>query len=286
MLPFMEQDAIYKQFNFQSALLASSPAQPAPFGYRDLSLNPPNNIEIRSGGGSPDPPPPPAGKPFWPLFQDVKGLICPSAPSKGDTVGALYFSAQSFYDDDLTRKGFWQATRAPSGALGINTGFTFAAFNPARQNVGRSNYVAMGGYPVFDASCGCVDASHPATQKYAGIYTYESKTRMSDIADGTSNTLAFGEYTGYLNTASVFGDIQPPGGPVGASWACSQIYTYWGLNQDAEPNSTYYFFGSKHGNIVQFAFGDGSVRSLNKDIDYTTYVILGGMADGYVLQPY
>lgn len=285
MLPFMEQDAIFKQFNFQTPLLAPSPAQPPPLGYRDPSLNPPNNIEIRSGGGSPDPPPPPPGKSMWPLFADVKGLICPSAPSKGEQVGALYFSAQSYYDDDLTRKGFWQATRVASG-LPINAGFTFAAFNPARGNVGRSNYVAVGGYPVFDTSCGCVDGSHPATQRFAGIYTYESKTRLSDIADGTSNTLAFGEYAGYLNTASLFGDIQPPGGPVGASWATSNIFTYWGLNSDVEPNSTYYFFTSKHGNIVQFAFGDGSVRSLNRDIDFGTYVVLGGMADGVVLQPY
>jgi hypothetical protein len=258
-------------------------------GYRDSSLNPPNNIEIRSGGGSPDPPPPPAGKPFWPLFQDIKGLVCPSAPGKGETVGALYFAAQAFYDNDLTRKGFWQATTVPSGALQINYGFTFAAANPARQNVGRSNYVAVGGYPVFDGSCGCVDDSHPPTQKFAGIYTYESKTRMSDIADGTSNTLAFGEYAGNLYrdpSMGPLGDIQPPGGQVSASWACSQIYTYWPMNYDKEPNSTYYFFTSKHGNIVQFAFGDGSVRSLNKDMDYSTYVILGGMADGYVLKPF
>jgi hypothetical protein len=33
-------------------------------------------------------------------------------------------------------------------------------------------------------------------------------------------------------------------------------------------------------------FGDGSVKSLSSSIDYTTYVVLSGMADGTVVKDY
>ncbi len=45
----------------------------------------------------------------------------------------------------------------------------------------------------------------------------------------------------------------------------------------------WYRFGSKHAGIFNVAMADGSVRSLRNDIDFTLWVVLGGMADGVVL---
>ena len=39
-------------------------------------------------------------------------------------------------------------------------------------------------------------------------------------------------------------------------------------------------FNSEHIGIIHFCFADGSVRPLEKDIDFDTLINLGGMADG------
>jgi prepilin-type processing-associated H-X9-DG protein len=54
-------------------------------------------------------------------------------------------------------------------------------------------------------------------------------------------------------------------------------------NNGTDPH---YIFSSKHAAVVNFAFGDGSVQSLKKDMSYDVYVVLGGRADGVALQPY
>jgi type II secretory pathway pseudopilin PulG len=62
--------------------------------------------------------------------------------------------------------------------------------------LGRSNYLGVGG-AFGEVQPG--DPIHQAWAEYTGIYYANSRTRMLDIIDGTSTTLAFGEYLGGLH---------------------------------------------------------------------------------------
>jgi prepilin-type N-terminal cleavage/methylation domain-containing protein/prepilin-type processing-associated H-X9-DG protein len=272
LLPYLENAVIKDNFNLQSTMLKPL-STPAPLFYYTPSVG------NRAPAGTSDVPPPPAGKQFWPLYQDVKALVCPSAFGKGEQTTALLSTGQNYQEGDQAHATFWQVTPSTSG-----TGFGYSGSQPSAANLARMNYVAMAGYPVFNPTT--ADGT-PLTNQWRGIYYYESQTRISDIADGTSNTIAFTEYMGYWKTGDAFE------GPGAASLAAGAMFTYWAFDygQDATadpdgtmvcpcPNGVWFRFSSKHSNVFNAAFADGSVQVLKKDLPYNIWVVLGGMADG------
>jgi prepilin-type N-terminal cleavage/methylation domain-containing protein/prepilin-type processing-associated H-X9-DG protein len=274
LLPYLENAVIKDNFTFQSNLLKPL-STPTPLGYYTPSLG------NRAPAGTSVVPAPPAGKQFWPLYQDVKGLVCPSAVGKGEQTTALLYTGQNYQEGDNAsdHAGFWQVTPNTSG-----TGFGYAGSQPSAANLGRMNYVAMAGYPVFNPT---TQTGRPLTNQWRGVYYYESQTRMSDIADGTSNTIAFTEYMGYWKTGDAFE------GYGSAALAAGAMFTYWafdyGQDATADPDGTmvcpcpqgvWFRFSSKHSNVFNAAFADGSVQVLKKDLPYSLWVSLGGMADG------
>lgn len=63
-------------------------------------------------------------------------------------------------------------------------------------DLGRTNHVGVGGgYGLVQPG----DAIHAAWRPYTGIYCANSRTRVTDIKDGTQYTLAFGEALGGLH---------------------------------------------------------------------------------------
>ena len=107
--------------------------------------------------------------------------------------------------------------------------------------------------------------------KYKGIYYNNSQTKFTDVIDGTSNTIAFGETLAGTNTGNRDFVL---------SWfGAGCMPTAWGLSGTPD----WYQFSSKHTNIVQFAFGDGSVRSITVSANYSQFVYASGMADGKVI---
>jgi len=133
----------------------------------------------------------------------------------------------------------------------------------------RSNYIGVAGTAGH--------GSNPQTGIYEGIMTNRSSVTMSALtaADGSSNTLMIGEQSGIAPMGLTSSDtpnydLNYMGG------GC--LVTYYGLSTNAN-NASYRQFSSAHTGIVQFAFGDGSVRSLRPG-DTTT---VGG-ADWYLLQ--
>jgi prepilin-type N-terminal cleavage/methylation domain-containing protein len=144
--------------------------------------------------------------------------------------------------------------------------------------------------PGFGAELGCTNYIGNAgylynilSPQYVGPYINSSKTKLTDITDGTSNTLGFGETLGGAYNSRDFK----------IAWMGSAaLPTAWGVPSDA--GASWVTFSSKHAGVVQFSMCDGSVRGFPKGVmvrdangnptpAYSTFVYLGGMKDGVVI---
>ncbi|HUR54301.1 MAG TPA: DUF1559 domain-containing protein [Gemmataceae bacterium] len=150
----------------------------------------------------------------------IKTFLCPSdGDSESQTVGVFIF---------LTISG-----STLTGSYNANGG------NAA--DAGRSNYIS---------SCGMFGELYP----YAGVFGPNSKVKLTDVSDGTSNTICFGETLGGTATAPRQFSL---------SWmGAGQLPTYWGLPTTPD----WYTFGSKHTGVAGFAMCDGSVRQIRTGI--------------------
>ncbi len=123
-----------------------------------------------------------------------------------------------------------------------------------------------------------------------GPFSVRSKTKLGKVTDGTSHTLMFGEAPGSYGMAindqnGTFSGVVNTNAWIG--WGT--LPTAIGLHVSADSenkNGTQYFtkwsyYGSLHsGDIVQFCFVDGSLHSLNKDIDDVTFWALSSINAG------
>jgi prepilin-type N-terminal cleavage/methylation domain-containing protein/prepilin-type processing-associated H-X9-DG protein len=129
------------------------------------------------------------------------------------------------------------------------------------------------------------------------MFGQNSTTRITDITDGTSNTLAMGEGTldtynlnitawAYRTWAMIGLDpvgadntTQPPQGLniwcYGAATPC--------LNARVLRRASYYNAASLHPGGVNFVFADGSVHFIQQNVDVNTLTLLSTMADGQVI---
>lgn len=137
------------------------------------------------------------------------------------------------------------------------------------------------------------------------INAREGKVRLTDIKDGTSNTLLVGE-THYVLTdcgtwTSGACNGQPRTGTTiwgRAHYPRSHVSTNVRLNTKAcgvagtNPNNIEWYksgafgFRSVHAGIVQFALCDGSVRTIGEEIDFRTFLALGSRSGGEVIGDY
>jgi prepilin-type N-terminal cleavage/methylation domain-containing protein/prepilin-type processing-associated H-X9-DG protein len=267
LLPYVEQGNIYQQ------ILQTSPTIFQPnttigawaYNYPPFDFNDPNvPAQYHNGTGK-----------GYPKAANTRitTFMCPSDSPGG---GYLVFDAYGFY---ATMPG------ATFGEYWLDWVYNIPSYGA---EMGRSNYVGVaGGYGDVSPS-----DTRPANQAWApfkGIYYENSQTKVSDITDGTSNTMAFGEALGLLHTNGYReAEISWMGaGAMGTKWSLSPLY---GPTGDGGPNAptsqndyTYWQFQSLHPGIVNFAFADGSVHAISKTSDFNVYVYLSGMADGRVI---
>jgi prepilin-type N-terminal cleavage/methylation domain-containing protein/prepilin-type processing-associated H-X9-DG protein len=171
-------------------------------------------------------------------------------------------------------------------AYWVDQGYFWIDYVPPTQNypqgipVGRTNYIGCAGYfgdtVPHNAAPGTTAAQ---ALLYRGIYLRNSKTKFTDITDGTSNTIAFGETLGGNSTGARDTALAWMG-----SGSMPTAYRFSGLlTTGFTQRQAWTRYGSKHPNVVQFAFADGSVHPISTGIDPATYIYLSGMADGALI---
>ena len=131
-------------------------------------------------------------------------------------------------------------------------------------SLGRTNYLG---------SAGRLGLGMPSRDPYKGIFYNRSRTRISEILDGTSNTLLFGEVTGQ------FSDNYSRGRMRSFAWTSGPQFTEWhrpiykyGHQRRVEK------FSSMHPTVMNFAYADGSVKAISQDVDGDLLVGLSTMA--------
>jgi prepilin-type N-terminal cleavage/methylation domain-containing protein/prepilin-type processing-associated H-X9-DG protein len=150
-------------------------------------------------------------------------------------------------------------------------------------DVAFSDYVAMFGTPEITDN---PDAGN-------GIFYRNSRTRIGDIRDGTSNTIAVGERCSRLAlstwTGAVPGAIVPPVqvsvlGPEAAGVLCLG-HTGDAAEGHTPNNPTNHVddFGSWHATGANFVFADGSVRVITNTVPGAVWEAMGTRAGG---EPY
>jgi prepilin-type processing-associated H-X9-DG protein len=254
LLPFMEQDNIYKEIPtdlFKPATTLGAWA----YSYPPLDSSDPTGV-------------PPGQSP------NGTGYLKPAADAK---IKSYLCPSDSMQDTDAT-VGVWDMYTWTyySAPYYYITGDYVYDWPKYGHEMGRTNYVGCSGGlgdvpPLPDGT--------PSWSRYKGIYYRNSKTRIGDITDGTSNTIAFGETLAGTGIGSRDFTL--------AWMGAGSLPTAWGLQPVYGDNSNdvdWFMFSSRHTGIVNFAFADGSVRPISTACDFNTLIYASGMKDGRVFQ--
>ncbi|MFO0877533.1 MAG: DUF1559 domain-containing protein [Gemmataceae bacterium] len=227
LLPFIEQENLFKQYDFTGPACLSSPyGQP----YRVAAV-PANNVTVQS--------------------QKMKTYSCPS-------------------------------DRDPEIVVDATAGFYH------RPNTARSNYLfSAGGYTDYDSPLAMNNAA-------AGAFGHNSKTKIADIQDGTSSTIAIGESVQRKEgTSTSFGPYWGSGthtavtGYTPSSSALFNINARYTSTCTLGPRCVYaWVYSSFHSGGANFVMCDGSVRFIAESIAYPTFYALNTKAAGETISNY
>jgi len=156
----------------------------------------------------------------------------------------------------ITRLGSGNRPGSNSGA-GTGSGYTVASLEAAGGVPGLSNYMPVGGtlgnYTVTSAT----STTQPYYSAHAGLFVSDVQLKIGSATDGLSNTMLFAEYVGGFNSTN--GTVRE----WSMAWMnCGAMPSYWSISTDKKTLNYFYSFNSRHTGIVNFAFGDGSVRGI------------------------
>jgi prepilin-type N-terminal cleavage/methylation domain-containing protein len=214
--------------------------------------------------------------PDWTLAHTQLSIFqCPSDPAApGDQLSAGTFAFLASYSAPGN-------PQFPQKAYGV-VGFYFGGVS----DLGRTNYIGVAGTDYSDANTNSPNSGPGANYSlYEGIFTNHSRVSLTQISDGSSNTLMFGEGIGgtYPGTR----DFQ---------WCwmgCGSLGTFAGIPSGGTSSPTAWSnFNSAHDAVVLFCWGDGSVRGVHPGTstsrnpatpDWWTLQAMSGKADGQVI---
>ncbi len=262
LLPYLEQEPAFENFAFgeNDSGPWSNPFER--YWWNNAKNYPPDGSPLAR-------PRPGDGNPLYGAEGKISAILCPSAPQREQYVTAIISVAET--GPDLGISTF----PTSGGECYQPPGFIIAGV-PAYSVLGMTHYVGMGGFPYADAGDG-VDGT------YTGILTWNTTVTLTAVsdADGASNTILYAEYIGGGmggKPVSVQGLGQ---GIVGPAWACGPNFTYWAPDTGTLPD--YFRFGSSHPGVFNACFADGSVRGIQKSLDFNLWIALGGYRDGQTI---
>lgn len=165
-------------------------------------------------------------------------------------------------------------------------------------DLGRANYVACYGNTPFLNESPNVLTTHLSIDGISGkgVFYRNSKTRILDIADGSSNTIAVGEKSAAKTLVSWAGIVPS------ATWASTNDTANFGGPPTNLPAAMVLGhacrqhppsadagvaedFSAPHPNGVNFAFCDGSVHVVRTSVNMAVYPFTASIADGLAVQP-
>jgi prepilin-type N-terminal cleavage/methylation domain-containing protein/prepilin-type processing-associated H-X9-DG protein len=179
----------------------------------------------------------------------INDLLCPSAPQSLPSKGKFAFLC-AYPDPPWLRFGgsYFDAKQQNSD------GQRFV------DQLGLTNYLGSGGMWGVTGD--------PYLDRYRGVFSDRSRVKVSEIKDGASKTLLFGEAVGEID-----------GGDYGLGYAwmgCGVMITYAGLGDGDQALQ----FSSRHSGTVNFCYADGSIHAISKEISSNVLNSLGGISDG------
>jgi len=290
LLPYMEQDNVYQKLTGNNGQYSSTTP---PAGWPGLSNNNLFNPTTYAGAWAYNYPPYDFQSGVTQLNgtgyshiadATIKSYLCPSdntGPGNNTLNGGII---------DGCGIPAYAIVGAPSYYIYIDYVLDVPMFG---RELGRTNYVGVAGaYGKVVPADTNVDGNGVPHQKwapYVGIYNSanaKQSTKLADIKDGTSNTLAFGEYLGgvHVNGTRDFETAWMGAGGWPTNYGLAPIYP----NADGSGQKNDYSrrqFQSQHPGLVNFAFADGSVRPVFKTADFNTYIYVSGMKDGAIADP-
>jgi prepilin-type N-terminal cleavage/methylation domain-containing protein/prepilin-type processing-associated H-X9-DG protein len=161
----------------------------------------------------------------------------------------------------------------------------------------RSNYVACYGNTPFLGESAAVMTTHLSIDGISGkgMFYRNSRTRIADVTDGLSNTLAIGEKNA-KNTMATWVGVIP-----GATWrSANDVANYGGIptniaaakvlghacrqHPPSADAGVAEDFSSPHINGVNVLFADGSVHAIRQSINMRVYPFTATIADGIPLE--
>jgi len=182
----------------------------------------------------------------------------------------------------------FQCPSDPNGSLGQP--------NCNYYGISGGGSVSTGTVGAYQSSCRCcLSNSGPSRMLYySGIFSNNSRVKIRDITDGTSNTFLLGETryhplirggtTGGSSWASGMRTNSTAGLPAAFAATVKQIN---GSTKNAGAVSTHdeytVMFGSYHTGGAHFTLTDGSAKFVSENIDINTYRSLGIRDDGLPL---